>query len=77
MQGLVLSDLDIPALDIAIATACFCGLPAAISFFMLEETTFLLDPDFNGINHLIWNAVKIIEGVSGLVGLVSAGNAAM
>jgi len=49
MQGLVLLHLDIPALDMAIATACFLGFPAAISVLMLEDTVFLLEPDFNGM----------------------------
>ncbi len=35
------------AFDRAIATACFCGLPAAISFLMLLDMTFLLLPFFN------------------------------
>ncbi|HEV2178348.1 MAG TPA: hypothetical protein VGU20_31125 [Stellaceae bacterium] len=34
-----------PALRMAIATACFCGLPAVISVLMLAETTALLLPD--------------------------------
>jgi hypothetical protein len=40
---------DLPALDKAIATACFCGLPAFISVSMLSEITFLLEPDLRGI----------------------------
>src|SRR5574337_29503 len=38
-----------PAFDIAIAIACFCGFPAAISVLMFSEITFLDFPDFNGI----------------------------
>jgi len=40
---------DLPALDRAIATACFCGLPAAISRLMLADTTFLDLPDWSGM----------------------------
>jgi len=43
--------LDLPALLIAIAMACFCGLPEFTSFLMLSEIIFLLEPDFKGINH--------------------------
>lgn len=41
--------LDLPALERAIATACFCGLPAAISVLMFLDTVFLELPVFNGI----------------------------
>ena len=41
--------LDFPAWDRAIATACFCGLPALISARMFAETTFLDLPFCNGI----------------------------
>ena len=41
---------DLPAFDMAIATACFCGFPAFISVLMLSEIAFLEDPDFNGIS---------------------------
>lgn len=40
---------DFPALLRAIATDCFCGLPAFISVFMLLEMIFLLEPFFSGI----------------------------
>src|SRR5262245_24084911 len=40
---------DFPAFDNAIATACFGGLPAAISVLMFSLTTFFDLPFFNGI----------------------------
>ena len=40
----------LPALDIAIATACFWGLPASTSVRIFELIVFLLDPDLSGIN---------------------------
>ena len=40
---------DLPALDIAIATACFCGLPSLTNVLMLEDTAFSDLPDFSGI----------------------------
>jgi hypothetical protein len=40
---------DFPAFDNAIATACFCGLPAAISVFMFSLITLRLDPLFKGM----------------------------
>lgn len=36
----------------AIATACFCGLPEAISVLMLDENAFLLADFFNGMSLL-------------------------
>ena len=39
----------LPAFDIAIATACFCGFPAFISVFMLLETAFFDFPFFKGM----------------------------
>jgi hypothetical protein len=45
--------LDMPALRIAIATACFCGLPCFTSVLILEEITLLDLPDFNGITLLL------------------------
>lgn len=44
-------DLDNPAFDMAIATACRCGRPAAISVLMLDEITFWLLPDLSGISN--------------------------
>src|ERR1041385_820782 len=41
---------DLPALCIAIATACFCGRPAAISVLMFAAITFLLEPFFKGMS---------------------------
>jgi len=41
--------LLLPALLSAIAMACFCGLPAAISVFMLAEITFFEEPFLRGI----------------------------
>src|SRR5262245_14303595 len=41
--------LDLPAFESAIAIACFCGLPAAISVLMLELTVFLELPDLSGM----------------------------
>lgn len=38
-----------PALLMAIATACFWGLPACISFLILEEMVFCEEPDFKGV----------------------------
>ena len=40
---------DLPAFDNAIATACFCGLPAAISVSILVDTVLRLLPVFRGI----------------------------
>src|SRR5271166_1895155 len=37
------------ATDNAIATACFCGFPAAISVLMLDDTADLLLPGFRGM----------------------------
>ena len=36
----------------AIATACFCGLPEAISVLILDENAFLLADFFNGMSLL-------------------------
>jgi len=41
--------LHLLALDRAIATACFCGLPDLISALMFELIVFDEHPDFNGI----------------------------
>lgn len=41
---------DLPAFEKAIATACFCGLPARISVAMFSLMTFLLDPDLSGMS---------------------------
>jgi hypothetical protein len=41
--------LHLLALDSAIATACFCGLPDLISALMFELIVFDEHPDFNGI----------------------------
>jgi len=41
--------LAIPALLIAIATACFCGFPCFISVRILDEIVFCDLPDFNGM----------------------------
>jgi len=41
--------LDCPALDRAIAIACFCGLPAFISLRILVEIVFCDVPDLSGI----------------------------
>ncbi len=43
----------LPAFDMAIATACFWGRPAATSVRMLDEIVFLLDPDLRGIFHFL------------------------
>lgn len=45
--------LDSPAFDIAIAMACFRGLPAFISVLMFAEITFFDDPLFNGMLPLV------------------------
>jgi len=44
----------------AIAIACFCGRPAAISVLILDETVFLLVPDLSGIVFLM-NQVSFNE----------------
>ena len=53
MQGLVLLQFDIPALDIAIATACFLGLfSLVISVLMFLLIVLFELPDFNGMSYL-------------------------
>jgi hypothetical protein len=42
---------DLPALLMAIATACFCGLPAAISVLIFLEIVFLEEPFFSGMTY--------------------------
>src|SRR5436190_1779133 len=41
--------LDLPASDIAIAIACFCGYPSCMRRLMFELIAFLPDPFFNGM----------------------------
>jgi hypothetical protein len=40
---------DLPAFESAIATACFCGIPAALSRLMFPLIVFRDDPRFNGM----------------------------
>jgi hypothetical protein len=41
--------LDLPASDIAIAIACFCGYPSCMRRLMFELIAFLPEPFFNGM----------------------------
>jgi hypothetical protein len=47
----------LPAFLIAIAIACFCGLPCFISVPILAEIVFLELPRFNGILNLLQDLV--------------------
>ena len=62
--------LALPATDKAIATACFWGLPAAISVLMFWDTVFRDLPFLSGIMTSCYHAITWPGGLAGKALLV-------